>query len=330
MVDGFVFLQFISRIHKVFYFIILCNILHAACGMFCKFYTVLRDFSCFAEQIRLLILLRNFQKKDKMESYIDINRQLWNARVASHTESEFYDLPAFKAGKSSLMPIELAQIGDVKGKKILHLQCHFGMDSLSLARMGAKITGVDFSEKAIEMARKLNEELQLDARFVCCNVYDLPQHLDEQFDLVFTSYGVVGWLDDLNAWGRLIARFLIPGGVFHLIEFHPVIWMFDDDFKKVTYSYFNVEPIVEEASGTYADRSAPIHEQSVGFNHSIAEVMNALIRNGLQISGFEEYDYSPYNCLNCMVVISENHFQIEGMEGKLPMVYSLMAEKPVV
>lgn len=262
-----------------------------------------------------------------MESYININRQLWNARVASHTESEFYDLPAFKAGKSSLMPIELAQIGEVKGKKVLHLQCHFGMDTLSLARMGAQVTGVDFSEKAIEMARQLNDELQLDARFVCCNVYDLSQHLDEQFDLVFTSYGVVGWLEDLTAWGHLIARFLKPGGVFHLIEFHPVVWMLDDDFQKITYSYFNVEPILEEEPGTYADRTAPIKEKSVSFNHSLSEVINALMANGLRIIGFNEYDYSPYPCFNRVVNIGENRYQIEGIEDKLPMVYSIKAEK---
>lgn len=225
------------------------------------------------------------------------------------------------------MPIELAQIGEVKGKKILHLQCHFGMDSLSLARMGAQVTGVDFSEKAIDMARGLNDDLQLDARFVCCNVYDLPQHLDEQFDLIFSSYGVVGWLDDLTAWGQIITRFLKPGGVFHLIEFHPVVWMLDDDFQKITYSYFNVEPIMEEESGTYADRTAPIKEKSVSFNHSLSEVMNALMVNGLSIVGFDEYDYSPYPCFNRVVNIGENQYHIEGMEGKLPMVYSLKAEK---
>lgn len=264
-----------------------------------------------------------------MDAYININRQLWNARVASHTESAFYDVAGFKAGKSSLMPIELAQIGEVKGKKILHLQCHFGMDTLSLSRMGAQVTGVDFSENAIEMARKLNEELALDAQFVCCNVYDLPQHLNGQFDLVFTSYGVVGWLDDLTAWGHIVASFLKPGGVFHLIEFHPVVWMLDNDFQKITYSYFNTAPIIEEEEGTYADRNAAIKEQSVSFNHSLAEVMNALIRNGLSITGFEEYDYSPYPCFNRIAALGENRYQIEGLEGKLPMVYSLKAAKSV-
>ncbi len=264
-----------------------------------------------------------------MESYIDINRQLWNERVTPHTESEFYDVPGFKSGKTSLMPIELKQLGAVKGKKLLHLQCHFGMDTLSLSRMGAQTTGVDFSEKAIEMARNLNETLQLDARFICCNVYDLPQHLDEQFDLVFCSYGVVGWLEDLTAWGKIVSRYLKPGGVFHLIEFHPVIWMFDDDFQKPSFSYFNVEPIVEETSGTYADREAPLKAKSVGFNHSLAEVMNALMANGLQVLSFDEYDYSPYDCLNHMVKIAETKYQIKGLEGKLPMVYSLSVGKPL-
>ncbi len=266
-----------------------------------------------------------------MESnYIDINRQLWNARVTPHTESEFYDLPAFKAGKSSLMAIELEELGNVAGKSILHLQCHFGMDTLSLARMGAKVTGVDFSEKAIDVARNLSEELQSDARFICCNVYDLPQHLDEQFDIVFSSYGVVGWLEDLSAWGKVVSHFLKPGGVFHFVEFHPVIWMLDDDFKEIAWSYFNVEPIVEEESGTYADRSAPIKVQSVSFNHSLSEVINALTDHNLQLTAFKEYDYSPYSCFRRLVQKGVNCFQIEGLEGKLPMVYSLQASKSVL
>ena len=260
-----------------------------------------------------------------MDAYININRQLWNARVASHTESAFYDVAGFKAGKSSLMPIELAQIGEVKGKKILHLQCHFGMDTLSLSRMGAQVTGVDFSENAIEMARKLNEELALDAQFVCCNVYDLPQHLNGQFDLVFTSYGVVGWLDDLTAWGHIVASFLKPGGVFHLIEFHPVVWMLDNDFQKITYSYFNTAPIIEEEEGTYAERTAGIKLPTYSWNHPLSEVLGALLAEGLALEQFRETDGSPHDCFLNTIAGPDSMFRIRGLEGKIPMVYGLTA-----
>src|SRR5205085_6854071 len=139
------------------------------------------------------------------QQYFDANKKLWNQRTVVHKDASFYDLASFLQGKSSLNGIELRELGTVKGKKILHLQCHFGMDSLSLARMGADVTGMDLSDTAIEEARKLNQQVSLDAKFICCNVYDLRDHLDEQFDIVFTSYGVVGWLPDLDKWAEIIA-----------------------------------------------------------------------------------------------------------------------------
>src|SRR3569833_2969415 len=176
---------------------------------------------------------------DQYRDYFEENKKLWNQRTTVHKDSSFYDVTSFLGGKSSLNEIELREIGDVKGIKILHLQCHFGMDSLSLARMGADVTGVDLSDAAIEEARKLNEELSLGAKFICCNVYELKNHLEEQFDIVFTSYGVIGWLPDLNKWAEIIGHFLKPGGFFYMAEFHPVVWMLDEDFKEVKYSYHN-------------------------------------------------------------------------------------------
>ena len=127
---------------------------------------------------------------------------LGNARIETHLQSNFYDLEGFKQGKNSIPNLDKSLLGNVRGKKVLHLQCHFGMDTISLARMGAEATGIDFSEIGINTARTLNEELGNDARFVCCNVYDTPQELHEEFDIVYTSYGVVNWLDNLNKWGR--------------------------------------------------------------------------------------------------------------------------------
>lgn len=259
--------------------------------------------------------------------YIAVNRQSWNARVEPHTTSEFYDVAGFKLGNTSLNAIELALLGDVAGKSILHLQCHFGQDSLSLARMGGKVTGVDFSDKAIAQAQQLNTELALDAEFVCCDVYDAPNHINQQFDMVFTSYGTIGWLPDMERWAGVVAHFLKPGGRFVFVEFHPVVWMFDDNFERVAYNYFKDEAIVEITDGTYADREAGIRTQTISWNHSMGEVLNALIGKGLMLQDVQEYNYSPYNCLAGMEQVGDRKFQLQKMGNKLPLAYSVVAEK---
>lgn len=228
-------------------------------------------------------------------------------------------------GKSSLTQIELQELGDVRGKKILHLQCHFGMDTLSLARMGASVTGIDLSDKAIDTARGLNDELGLDARFVCCNVYDLEAHLDEQFDIVFTTYGVIGWLPDLQPWARLIARYLMPGGFFYMAEFHPVVWMLDEDFQSIKYYYHNRELIEIESQGTYTDPNADIKAKEYSWNHGISEVLNALLGQGLRLEFFNEFSYSPYPCFRNIVQGPDGNWRVNGLEDKIPMVYSLKA-----
>lgn len=260
--------------------------------------------------------------------YLRINRQLWNARAAWHTAHDYYGREAFERGHATLNDIELALLGDLCGQSALHLQCHFGLDTLSLARLGAQAVGVDFSDVAIAAAQQLAARHQLAARFVCCNVYDLPQYLERQFDLVFTSYGVIGWLPDLEAWGRIIAQSLKPGGRFVMAEFHPVVWMFDNDFACVAYSYFKQDPIVETLTGTYADRQAPLEHESVSWNHSLAEVLGALLNAGLRLTHFQEYDYSPYDCFAHSVEAAPGRYQIRGLEGRIPMVFSLLAIKP--
>lgn len=261
--------------------------------------------------------------------YFEANKRIWNQRTAVHKDSSFYNLQGFKNGESVLTPIELNEVGDVKGKKMLHLQCHFGMDSLDWARRGAIVTGVDLSEKAIEEAVKLNDELGLNAKFVCCNIYDVKQHLDpkEQFDIVFTSYGVVGWLPELSSWGKLISDYLKPGGIFYLAEFHPVVWMFDDDFTHIKYPYENREVIVVENEGTYTDRKANITGKEYGWNHSLSEVLNSLINAGLKINFLNEYLYSPYPSFRHVVEFEKGKWYIKGLEGRIPMVYSLSASK---
>lgn len=262
-----------------------------------------------------------------MDNYLDINRHSWNKVVDAHVASPLYDMETFLAGKSSLNDIELQLLGDVSGKRILHLQCHFGQDSISLARMGAYVTGVDFSDKAIEKAKALATELQVSASFVCCDIYSLAEHIHTPFDIVFTSYGTIGWLPDLDKWAALISKFLKKDGKFVFAEFHPVVWMFDNDFQQVAYPYAKAASIVETETGTYADRNVDIERQTITWNHGIAEVLTALLQAGLQINAFEEYDYSPYNCFRHTEEFAPGKFRIRHLGNKIPMVYALSAVK---
>lgn len=262
-----------------------------------------------------------------MNQFIEANRHAWDIRLEAHKNSDFYDVEGWKNGKTSLTDIELRELGDVSGKKLLHLQCHFGQDTLSWARLGARVTGCDFSTESIAYARQLAREVNLKARFVCCNVYDLPQHLKGKFDIVFTSFGVIGWLPDLEPWAAVIAHFLKKGGVFYMAEFHPVVWMLDDKMEFIKYAYHNDGVIESEMTGTYADRYADLKYKEYGWNHSLGEVLNALLRHGLQLEFFNEYPYSPFDCFDKTVRGADGNYRIRGLEGKIPMVYSLRAVK---
>lgn len=263
----------------------------------------------------------------KKTDYLKINKAAWNDKTDVHIASEFYDNAAFLRGKSTLMPIELELLGDVKGKKILHLQCHFGQDTMSLSRMGAKATGVDLSDKAVDRARGFAAQLNLDTQFACCDVYDAPNHLKGKFDIVFTSYGTIGWLPDLGKWANVVSHFLKKGGKFVMADFHPVVWMFDNDFREVRYNYFNTETIIEEETGTYADRAAEVHSKTVSWNHPTSEILNALIGSGLEIKRYDEYDYSPYSCFNHIEEQEKGKFRIAHLGNKIPMVYAILAMK---
>ncbi len=267
------------------------------------------------------------EQKDNLNTIFEANKDGWNKRTTIHKTSAFYDVPSFLSGKSSLNKLELEEVGGVAGKSLLHLQCHFGLDTLSWAREGATVTGLDFSETAIDYAKELSIESNIPAAFVCCNVYEIPQYLDHQFDIVFTTYGVIGWLPDLDKWAEVIARFLKPGGIFYMAEFHPVVWMMDENFEKVKYYYHNAETIVEKSSGTYTDRSADISYEEYSWNHSLSEVVNALIKHGLQIQQLKEFPYSCYNCFNNLEQQADGNWTIIGMKYKIPMMYSVKAIK---
>ncbi len=256
------------------------------------------------------------------------NRALWDARTAAHLPSDFYDVAGFRAGADSLREIELAEVGAVAGRTLLHLQCHFGQDTLAWARRGAVVTGLDFSGAAIAAARTLAAEVGQPAEFVEANVYDAPAALGgRQFDIVFTSYGVLGWLPDLTRWATAAAACVAPGGFLYLAEFHPVFWMFDNDLERVAYPYLNAGVIAEESAGTYADHVAPIQQAEYGWNHGLGEVVSALTAAGLEIEFLHEFDYSPWNFSRVFVEVGANRFQVRGLEGKLPLTYSIRARR---
>jgi len=259
--------------------------------------------------------------------YIDINKKLWNQKTEIHYDSDFYDVDSFIKGKDSLNQIEIGLLGEMKGKKILHLQCHFGLDTISLSRHGALATGIDFSENAIEKAKKLNEQLGTNAKFIESDIYKLPDILDEKFDIVFTSYGVIGWLPDMKKWAEIINHFLKPGGEFIMAEFHPIVWMFSYDFKQIEFNYMDSTPIIEKLEGTYTDRKAEIKENSVSWNHGLSSVVDSIIKTGLKITDFKEYNYSPYDCFENTIKIDDRKFKIKGLEDKIPMIFSIKAEK---
>jgi 2-polyprenyl-3-methyl-5-hydroxy-6-metoxy-1,4-benzoquinol methylase len=201
------------------------------------------------------------------------------------------------------------------------------MDTMSWAREGAICVGVDLSDEAINLAKEINTELGLHTEFVCCNVYDLKQNLDKKFDIVFTSYGTIGWLPDLDKWAAIVSHFLKPGGIFYIADFHPVLWMMDENFEQIKYNYFNAEVIAEELEGTYSDRAAAIKTMNYGWNHPFSEIITALLKHNLQVLSFNEFPYSPYNCFSNLGQGNDGMWRIKGMDEKMPMMYSIKAVK---
>lgn len=262
-----------------------------------------------------------------MKDYKNINREAWNRRTEVNYESDFYDVKGFLEGKEVLNSIEMNLLGNLQEKDLLHLQCHFGQDTLALARHGAKVTGLDLSDTAIQKAQSLSRESGIDAKFIASDVYEAPKHIKEQFDVIFASYGVVGWLPDMSRWAKVISHFLRPGGIFVFAEFHPVVWMFDDDFQEVKYDYDNKEVIEENTEGVYSEKESSEVFETVSWNHSLSEVIGALMSEGLSLEKFEEFDYSPYDCFAKTEEFEKGKFRIKHLGNKIPMVYALRMKK---
>lgn len=264
---------------------------------------------------------------------MEINRTRWDELVPIHAGSSSYAVDRFRAGGHSLHPIELEEMGDVSGKSLLHLQCHFGLDTLSWARLGATATGIDYSGEGIDLAKKLSQETGTPARFIQSNVYDLPDALDETFDIVFTSYGVLTWLPDITKWAEIVARYLKPGGTFYIVEGHPFIMVFETtetgDDVRVDYPYFQgTEPLVFDEPGTYADEQAEVkntvaHE----WNHPIGEIVTALINAGLRIDFLHEHDVIPWKPFRFLEEAGEGYYRLPDGYPSLPLLFSLKATR---
>ena len=270
-----------------------------------------------------------------MNKYMEVNRERWNELVAHHSASSSYDLEGFKKGDIRIRMLEREEVGDVTSKSLLHLQCHFGLDTLSWARLGAKVTGIDFSEQAIMLARTLSQELHIPATFVLSSVYDLPQTLDAagQFDIVYTSHGVIGWLPDLKPWAQVITHYLKPGGFFYIAEAHPFMWTFDNDSPnfELKYPYFLHEPIRTDAEGSYATAAKLQHSTEYGWNHTFSEILGSLLEVGLKVDFLHEYPFSAWKCFPNMAMQEGEdrwyRFTDPAMATMLPLTFTLKATK---
>jgi ubiquinone/menaquinone biosynthesis C-methylase UbiE len=262
-----------------------------------------------------------------MDEHIAANRRVWDEWARINQESALYDAAAFKAGQTSLKPIELEQVGSVAGKSLLHLQCHFGQDTLSWARMGAKVTAVDLSPEAIRRAQDLAADLELDARFICSDVLALDALGDEKFDIVFVSYGALIWLPDLDRWARTVARHLKPGGMFHLVEFHPAIGMLNEEATGIEASYFRGDARAYQSNSSYAGGThAPM--TSYEWQFTIADVVTVLLRAGLALRSLREFPYCVHQCWPFLVESAPGQFVVKHHPGKLPLLFSISAQKP--
>jgi SAM-dependent methyltransferase len=264
------------------------------------------------------------------DDYLEANRALWDEWTAIHEGSAFYDLESFKKGGVRLHDFELEEVGDVRGKDLLHLQCHFGIDTLSWARLGARVTGVDFSGDAIGLARRLADELGLEATFLQANVLELPEVLEGRFDVVYTSRGVLGWLPDVPRWAGVIGHYLRQGGIFYIHEIDPFVYVFDVDEgaaePRVKYPYFDrPEPLAFESTD-YADPDARVKQPfAYDWSHSMAEIVTSLAETGLRIEFLHEWPFLDWE-MPFLEKRDDGRWWYPG-PGELPLSFSLKATK---
>ena len=266
---------------------------------------------------------------------LETNRRNWNERTPVHAASDFYDIEGFRNGCITLSELERSGVGDVHGKSLLHLQCHFGMDTLSWARLGADATGVDISDEAVALARELNDELGLGARFIRSDVLTLPDVLDETFDVVYTAMGVLAWLPDLAKWASVVAHHLKPGGLFYLLDIHPVSQVFDEttpvhapEDLRIRYGYFpdSAGRMFPGNEPSYAGEGL-IASPTWEWQHSLAEILGALLDAGLRLTSFDEHAVTMFEQFRGMVRGNDGLWRLPERHDSLPLIFTLTATK---
>jgi SAM-dependent methyltransferase len=262
------------------------------------------------------------------------NRANWDDRVAIHFESSEYDVAGFVADStqiSGVVAFDRRFVGDVEGATLLHLQCHFGKDTLSWARLGATVTGIDFSERAISAARRLSERSGTPGRFLVSEIYDSPRILGDRFDVVYTGVGAVNWLPDISGWARVVAGFLAPGGRFYMREGHPVLWSLDwSDELVVRFPYFETRrPVPWDEPTTYAGEGTVAHPRTYEWNHGIGEVFTALSDAGLRVTALREHRELEWQGLPHMTLHDDGLWRLQEEQRDLvPLMWSITAVNP--
>jgi SAM-dependent methyltransferase len=269
-----------------------------------------------------------------VKEFLDANRGLWDEWTEVHRRSTFYDLEGFRRGGVRIAPHEIDELGPVDGRSLLHLQCHFGIDTLSWARLGARVTGVDFSPRAVALARSLADELALPARFIESDVDGLPDVLGETFDLVYTSNGVLGWLPDIRRWAEVAARFVAPGGRLYVLEIHPVAQAFENEGVAPgelvpAYPYWeHANPLAFPVVGSYADPEAEVSANTeYSWNHGLGEIVTAIAATGLRIRALREYPFLNWKT-DFLVAAPDGTWRLPPeQDGKLPLMFSVLASR---
>jgi SAM-dependent methyltransferase len=258
-----------------------------------------------------------------MDQHTTVNQAMWNELAPLHAASDFYDVESFLQGKGTLGDLELAEVGDVTGKRLLHLMCHIGLDTLSWVREGAQVTGVDFSDQAIGIARDLAKRTNTEAEFVVCDVLAAADHLNDTYDVVFLSKGVLMWIADLDAWAATCARLLRPGGVLYVLDYHPLALALSESDSaegRLTLhgSYFGrPEPAVVVKDGSYAVSDAGLtHQESREWTHTLGEVVTALVGAGIAIEFLHEFPARAGG-------MPLPNLDREGLRDQLPAMYSV-------
>jgi SAM-dependent methyltransferase len=272
---------------------------------------------------------------DDGNDYRAVNLANWESRVEVHAASDDYGLQRFRDDPthlSSVVEYDLPRLGDVAGLDVVHLQCHIGTDTISLARLGARTTGLDFSAGAIDVARELAASAGPDVEYVVADVYDAVGALGGgRFDLVYTGIGALCWLPSVDRWAAVIANLLRDGGELFMREGHPVMWTLDeqrpDGLLAIEYPYFETAGIPFSETETYVDHDAPLASpDTVSFNHGLAEIFNALWSNGFEITLFEEHDTVPWTALgDQMADRGDGEFQLVDRPERFPHSYTVRA-----